>query len=195
MAYSSPREVMEEMSAVTPQYGGITYERLAHEGGLQWPCPTAEHPGTPVLHTESFTRGRGSFAAVEYRPAPDDATPERPFVLVTGRNLFNFHTNTMTGASAGLAELSPTGYVELCAHDAEQLGVCDGELVTLTSKHGTLTLPARTCAIRTPRRGTAFMPFHFAEAPANRLTGGPLDPESKIPGLKVTSVSIVKTGG
>ena len=195
MAYSSAREVMEEMSAVTPQYGGITYERLAREGGLQWPCPDAEHPGTPVLHAETFTRGRGSFAAVEYRPAPDDATLERPFVLVTGRTLWNFHTNTMTGASAGLAELSPTGYVELCPEDAEQLGVCDGELVTLTSQHGTLTLPARTCTIRTPRRGTAFMPFHFAEAPANRLTGGPLDPESKIPGLKVTSVSIVKADG
>jgi len=192
MRYGSPREVMEEMAAVTPQYGGITYARLAREGGLQWPCPTADHPGTPVLHTETFTRGRGSFAAIGYRPAPDDATPERPFVLTTGRNLWNFHTNTMTGASAGLAELSPTGYVELNAADAQRIGVCDGESVTLTSKHGTLTLPARVRAARAPRRGTAFMPFHFADAPANRITGGMLDPESKIPGLKVTSVSIVK---
>lgn len=194
MEYASAREIMEEMSAVTPQYGGITYERLAREGGLQWPCPSADHPGTPVLHTETFTRGRGSFAAVEYRPAPDDATVERPFVLVTGRNLWNFHTNTMTGASPGLAELSPAAYVELGPEDAEQIGVCDGELVTLTSKHGTLTVPVRLCGARTPRRGTVFMPFHFAGAPANRLTGGMLDPESKIPGLKVTSVSIVKGG-
>ena len=192
MEYGSASDVMEEMSVVTPQYGGITYERLEREGGLQWPCPTPEHPGTPVLHAETFTRGRGAFAAIPYRPAPDQATSERPFVLITGRTLWNFHTNTMTGASAGLCELSPTGYVELGAEDAAGIGVCDGDRVTVTSKHGTLTLPARVCATRPPRRGSAFMPFHFADAPANRLTGGPLDPESKIPGLKVTSVTIVR---
>ncbi len=191
MEYDSPSEIMDEMSAVTPQYGGISYRRLRESGGIQWPCPEDNHPGTPILHTERFTRGLGEFAAVTYRPPVDAPTLERPFVLTTGRHLWNFHTNTMTGASPGLAELNATGYVELHPGDALKLGVCDGEVVRIESRHGSVDVAARVCsAERTPRRGVVFMPFHFADAPANRLTGGALDPTSKIPDLKVTAVSV-----
>lgn len=188
----TPSDVMNEMSALTPQYGGISYRRLREEGSLQWPCPSDEHPGTPILHVGQFTRGRGVFAPVEYRPSPDEPTTDRPFVLTTGRHLFNFHSDSMIKTSAGLSELNPTGYVEMNPQDAGQLGVCDGERVILESRHGVVTAPVRVCGIGAPRRGTVFMPFHFADAPANRLTGGELDPISKIPGLKVTAVSIRK---
>lgn len=193
--YETPADVMDEMAAVTPQYGGISYRRLEAEGGLQWPCPDLKHPGTPILHTERFTRGRGVFAAVDYTPPADPATTERPFALNTGRHLWNFHTDTMTGASQGLSELNPHSYAEINPADAEALGVCDGDLVEITSAHGSVQTSARLCGDGSPRRGVVFMPFHFADAPANRLTGGELDPSSKIPGLKVTAVSVKRVKG
>ena len=190
--YESPAEIMDEMAAVTPQYGGISYRRLETEGGLQWPCPDLKHPGTPILHTETFTRGRGAFAAVDYTPPPELPTRERPFVLTTGRHLWNFHTNTMTGASQGLAELNPSGYLEMNPADADALGICEGDTVEIGSEHGCVRTTARVCGDASPKRGVVFMPFHFAEAPANALTGGQVDPSAKIPGLKVTAVSIAK---
>ncbi len=188
----SPADIMDEMAAVTPQYGGISYKRLEAEGALQWPCPDLKHPGTPILHADKFTRGKGAFAAVDYRPPFDPATAERPFVLGTGRHLWNFHTNTMTGASEGLSELNPHGYVELNAADAESLGICEGDTVEIESAHGSVRTTARVCGEGSPKRGVVFMPFHFADAPANRLTGVELDPSAKIPGLKVTAVSVRK---
>ena len=113
-------------------------------------------------------------------------------MLSTGRHLWNFHTNTMTGASEGLRELNPHAYVELNAVDAESLGICEGDTVEVTSAHGSVQTTARVCGENAPKRGVVFMPFHFAEAPANRLTGVELDPSAKIPGLKVTAVSVRK---
>lgn len=191
--HESPKDVMDEMAAVTPQYGGISYRRLEAEGGLQWPCPSDEHPGTPILHAESFTRGRGVFAAVDYTPAPERTDAERPLVLTTGRHLWNFHTNTMTQRSAGLSELNDRGYVDINAADAASLGIVDGDTVRVESKHGAVVTEAHVGRENAPRRGVVFMPFHFADAPANRLTSGnDLDPHSKIPGLKVTAVSVRK---
>lgn len=187
--YDSPSDVMNEMSAVTPQYGGVSYRRLEELGELRWPCPEADHPGTPILHTERFTRGLGEFAAVDYTPAPEQVSTERRFILTTGRHLHNFHTNTMTSRSAGLSELNSDSYAEINAADAAELGVCDGDRVEIESRHGRVETVARVRK-NTPKRGVVFMPFHFADAPANRLTGGGLDPYAKIPGLKVTAVSV-----
>ena len=185
----SPREVMVEMGAVTPQYGGITYRRLEAEGALRWPCPDAEHPGTPILYTDSFPRGRAAFAVSTDEPPAETPDAEFPLVMGTGRHLWNFHTNTMTGRSAGLAELNAEGYVEISAEDAGLLGVCEGERVRVTSRQGSCEALVRVAPGLAP--GVVFMPFHFAEAPANRLTSArPLDPGSKIPGLKTTPVRI-----
>ncbi|TLM80404.1 MAG: formate dehydrogenase subunit alpha, partial [Actinobacteria bacterium] len=173
-------EVMAEMAAITPQYGGVTYERLDAEGGLQWPCPSADHPGTPILHTESFTRGKGAFAAVDHAPAAEQPDEGMPFVLSTGRHLWNFHTNTMTGRAPGLAELNPTGYAEVSPEDAARLCVCEGEMLEITSRRGTVRAPARI--VEGTRPGVVFMPFHFADAPANALTTGEhLDPAARWP--------------
>ena len=188
--YDSAADVMFEMSAVTPQYGGVSYRRLEAEGEIRWPCPTADHPGTAILHAETFTRGLGAFATVDFEPAPDRATAERPFVMTTGRHLWNFHTNTMTDRSEGLCELNDHGYLELCASDAAALGICDGDRIEVTSKHGSVVTEARVLRRGGPKPGVVFMPFHFADAPANRITGSDLDPTAKIPSLKVTSVRI-----
>jgi predicted molibdopterin-dependent oxidoreductase YjgC len=184
---------MNEMSAVTPQYGGVSYRRLEAQGSLQWPCPEDDHPGTPVLHTERFTRGKGAFLAVDYTPAPEIADEDRPLVLTTGRHLWNFHTDTMTRRSIGLGSLNDRGYVDLHPADAERLGICDGDTVEVSSKHGSVTAKAHVGRESAPKRGVVFMPFHFADAPANRITSGSdLDPTAKIPGLKVTAVRVTK---
>jgi predicted molibdopterin-dependent oxidoreductase YjgC len=190
--YASPSEVMIEMSSVTPQYGGVSYRRLEAEGEIRWPCPDDDHPGTAILHVETFTRGLGEFAAVDYVPPAEQADKDRPLILTTGRHLWNFHTNTMTSRTAGLGELNDHGYVEMNPADAHELGICDGDTVEVTSAHGALTAQARVQRSSAPKRGVVFMPFHFAEAPANRLTGTHLDPTAKIPGLKVTAVSVRK---
>jgi len=192
--YENARDVMDEMVEVTPQYSGITYARLEAEGGLQWPCPDTDHPGTPILHAESFTRGLGQFAPVDYIPAPEQTSADRPLIMTTGRHLWNFHTNTMTGHSPGLAELNDHGYVEMHSADAERLGICDKDTVRVTSAHGIVEVEARVGHESSPRRGVVFMPFHFADAPANRLTGSALDPQAKIPGLKVTAVNVELIG-
>jgi len=187
--YDGPSDVMLEMSAVTPQYGGVSYRRLDTEGGLQWPCPTDDHPGTTILHTDGFARGKGAFAVVDHTPPAEPVDDAMPFVLTTGRNLWNFHTNTMTARSHGLSELSPAGYVEICEQDAERLGVSEGDSLEVTSPRATVMAPARITEGLRP--GVIFMPFHFADAPANALTSGAvLDPQSKIPGLKATAVSV-----
>ncbi len=188
--YDSPSGVMNEMSAVTPQYGGVSYRRLEREGGIQWPCPDDSHPGTPILHTERFTRGRGVFLAVDHVPAPDQPRPERPLILTTGRDLWNFHTNTMTSRSQGLSELADSAYLTMHPGDAAELGIDDCARVRVTSQHGSVDVVARTGGEHPTKRGVVYMPFHFADAPANRLTGGALDPQAKIPGLKVTSVRV-----
>ena len=192
--YASPSEVMIEMSSVTPQYGGVSYRRLEAEGEIRWPCPSDDHPGTAILHAETFTRGLGEFAPVDYVPPAEQADKNRPLILTTGRHLWNFHTNTMTSRTAGLAELNDHGYVEMNPADARELGICDGDTVEITSAHGAVSARARVERESAPKRGVVFMPFHFADAPANRLTGTHLDPTAKIPGLKVTAVRVHKAG-
>lgn len=192
--YDGPSDVMIEMGAVTPQYGGITYRRLREEGSLQWPCPDADHPGTPILHTTSFPRGKGAFAAIEYIPPAEETSAELMFMLGTGRHLWNFHSNTMTGHSEGLNALNPEGYLEISPEDAESLCVCEGDMLEISSPRATVTAPARITAGLRP--GVVFMPFHFAARPANALTtGAHRDPYSKIPALKTTPVSVRRVDG
>ena len=191
--HPTPAEVMQEMAEVTPQYGGIDYDRLDAEGGLQWPCPDESHPGTPILHTDRFTRGKGEFAVIEYAPPAEPTDEAMPFVMGTGRHLWNFHTNTMTGHSPGLDSLNPEGYVEISPEDAQRLGVCDGDALEIESRRGAVVAPARIAVGVKP--GVIFMPFHFADAPANALTSSKhLDPQAKIPGLKTTAVSVKRVG-
>ncbi len=185
--FSSPEEVFEEIRRVTPSYAGITYRRLGTRG-LQWPCPAEDHPGTPILHVESFPIGKGRFTPVEYRPPAEEPDEEYPFILTTGRILFQYHTGTMTRRSPSLAREADRPFAEINPEDARELGVRDGDRVTLASRRGSVEVEARV----TDRvgRGVVFMPFHFAEAAANALTIAALDPVSKIPELKVCAVKI-----
>ena len=187
--YSSPADVMVEIASLTPIYGGIIYERL-RETGLQWPCPSKDHPGTPYLHKGRFSRGKGSFAALEFKEPAELPDEDYPLILTTGRMYFHFHTGTMTRRTEILNREVLTGYVEINPVDTEKLGVADGELVLVQSRRGEINVKALVTK-RVPD-GVIFIPFHFAECAVNVLTNPALDPVAKIPEFKVAAVRIVK---
>ena len=189
MKYEGPEEIFNEMRTVTPSYGGMTYERLGLDG-LQWPCPTADHPGTQFLHQAQFTRGKGLFHAVEYLDPAEMPDEEYPYWLTTGRMFAHYHTGTMTRVSPHLDTEQKTGYVEINPEDAKTLGVNDGETVRLATRRGETEIPARISHKVVP--GLLFVPFHFAENPANILTNSAFDPIAKIPEYKVCAVKIEK---
>jgi formate dehydrogenase alpha subunit len=189
MKYESPAAIMEEIAALTPSYGGIRYDRL--EGlGLQWPCPSVDHPGTPYLHKDKFTRGKGKFHAVPYVPAPELPDTDYPFLLTTGRVLYHYHT-LITRKSKSLSEIYPEGVVEISPEDAARLGIQPANgLVEVASRRGKVNVKSRISDRLPP--GVVFMTFHFKEAAANLLTLDALDPVAKIPGYKVCAVKIRK---
>ncbi len=189
MQYGSPAEIMEEVSKVTPSYGGITFDRLDGDG-LLWPCPTAEHPGTKFLHQGKFSRGLGLFHAIEFKPPAEVVDAEFPFWLSTGRVHVHYHTGTMTRNSASLHREMPEGFLEINPKDAESLGVRTGDPVRVTSRRGQMV--ARVDLTSRVREGMVFMPFHFIESCANFLTNSANDPIAKIPEYKVCAVSLEK---
>ncbi len=191
-SYSDPSEIMDEIASLTPSYGGINYGRI-EEAGLQWPCPRPDHPGTPYLHKDGFTRGKGLFSVVSYRPSMELPDEEYPFILTTGRVLCHFHTGTMTRKVPGLNYLRNEELVEINPVDGRALGIEDGDLVEVASRRGTVRAKAKIT--EKSSEGVAFMTFHFAETPTNVLTNPALDPVAKIPEFKVCAVKLSKAGG
>jgi formate dehydrogenase alpha subunit len=189
MEYDSAEKIMEEIATVTPSYGGITYERIAYEG-IHWPAPTPEHPGTPVLHRDQFTKGKGTFHAIDYIPPAESADADYPMNLTTGRLLYHYHTGTMTMKSDGLNEIAPECFVEISPQDARKYAVQDGDAVDIASRRGTIRAVIKISKMAVS--GTVFIPFHYAVAAANRLTNAALDPISGIPEYKVCAVKLSK---
>ena len=189
--FTHPSEIMEEIASLTPSYGGISYERL-EKGGLQWPCPTEEHPGTPILHTKQFTRGKGKFIPLEYKPSKELPDDDYPLILTTERSLYHFHTGTLTRKVRGLNILRGEELVEINPRDASALGIADGDMVKVTSRRGQVVAKAKVTEVSPV--GVISMTFHFAESPTNVLTNPALDPVAKIPELKVCAVRVEKNG-
>ncbi len=188
--FEHPSQIMDEIASLTPSYGGISYNRL-EEGGLQWPCPTQEHPGTPILHTKQFTRGKGRFIPLEYKPPVELPDDEYPLILTTGRSLYHFHTGTLTRKVKGLNILRGEELVEINPGDASALGIADGETVKVVSRRGEVIAKARVTEVSPV--GVVFMTFHFAESPTNLLTNPALDPVAKIPEFKVCAVRVERS--
>ena len=189
MDYPDSEAIFNEMTRVTPSYAGLSYARLEKEG-LHWPCPTPEHPGTPILHTQQFTRGRGLFHAIEWIPPNEQTDDQYPMYLTTGRVLYQYHTGTMTMKTGGLNFKAPEAFVEISAGDAARYQLADGDRVKVSSRRGEIVARAKVSAKAVD--GTIFIPFHFAQAAANRLTNAVLDPISGIPEYKVCAVRIDK---
>lgn len=189
MKFESASAITDEIASISPIYGGISFERI-DELGLQWPCPDKDHPGTKFLHKEGFSRGKGKFHAVEFKPAAEGVSKDFPFLLSTGRQLYQFHTGTMTRKSAAIDQKSPVGYVEINTDDARELGIADGGQVEVSSKRGKVVAAAKVTGGIC--KGWLFMPFHFWECPANMLTNDALDPVAKIPEFKVCAAAVRK---
>jgi formate dehydrogenase major subunit/formate dehydrogenase alpha subunit len=191
MVYWGPAEVMDEIARLTPIYGGVNFGRLDGEG-LQWPCPSRDHPGTPILHVSGFPRGRGRFHAVDHLPPDERPDAEFPMILTTGRILHQYHSRTMTGRSPGLDALRPEPEVEVHPQDAERLGIRTGERVRVISRRGAVEVPANVTDRVAP--GLVFLSFHYATGAANLLTNPAVDPVARIPELKVCAIRLEVPG-
>ena len=187
--YRHPSEIFDEMASLWPNVGGMSYARL-EGGGLQWPCPSPEHPGTRYLYGESFPRGKGRFVPVaQTATAAELPDPDYPFLLNTGRLLYHWHGGTMTRRVQGLLELAPRLEVAVHPSDARRLGVGDGAALRVVSRRGELTAYARLTEAVRP--GAVFVPFvKLSDSAANFLTNAAFDPSTKIPEYKVCAVRL-----
>ncbi len=167
----SAKGVMDEIRSLVPLYGGMDYGRLddpansAHRAGLQWPCPAAEHPGTPILYEKDFPRGKGKLIPVEYEESAEE--PDYPWVLITGPSLF--HSGSLSTMSPDLSRLRGESYVEISPLDAQKLGLADQQDVTLKSKYGKVAVKAVQSSKVAP--GVLFIPYHFRKGRGQQLTG------------------------
>jgi formate dehydrogenase major subunit len=188
------KDVWDDMRAVTPSMFGATYEKMERPESVIWPCPTIEHPGTPILHREKFATadGKGNLFGLEYRPPAEVADAEYPYTLMTGRLVFHYHTRTQTDRCEDLHREVPRSYAQINIEDGKRLNIKDGELVKLRSRRGETETIARLTEDVAP--GVVYMTMHFAEG-ANNLTNTALDPLSKMPELKHCAISIEKIGG
>jgi formate dehydrogenase major subunit len=189
--YSSAGEIFEEIRGCVPQYKGITYERLKQNvGGIHWPCPSEDHPGTPTMFLQKFSTadGLGYFQAVEFKPPAELPDEEYPYVLTTGRSVFHYHTGAMTRRTPKLINEVPRGFVEVNPEDASKAGVKNKDVVTLKTRRGSIEAEARVTDEVPP--GLLFVPFHFPNSCANVLTISVLDPSAKCAETKVCAVKM-----
>jgi len=188
MNYTSPADIMKEINALSPSYGGITYERLSKNTGLQWPCPNVEHPGTAFLHKDKFSKGQGTFMPCEFKPPAEMPDEEYDFMLTTGRIYYHFHTGTMTRRVSILEREAPEALLEINPDDAKKLGIRNKDKVEVSSRRGSVQLKAEVTE-RVPQK-VVFSTFHFNEACINLLTNSAFDPIAKIPEYKGCAVKI-----
>ena len=182
------KTVMSEINQMVPAYRGITQERALQKGGIPWPCPSSDHPGTPILHIDKFARGKGLFVPVEYKAPVEIVSKEFPFVLNTGRIAVHFNTGTMTHRSAALEDRFPVLKVDIHPSDAGKLNIVNNEIITISTIRGDVR--AQVNFTKTVAPGEVFIPFHFAGV--NNLTVDALDKQAKIPGFKVAACQIKK---
>ena len=186
MNYRDPSAIMDEITQLTPSMAGVSYERLEHEE-LQWPVPERGHPGTSVLHTDQFPRGRAKFAPVEYLPPGEEPDSEYPFILVTGRVLQHYNAGTMTRRTR-LVEVVDHDYLEIHPEDAQACHLSDGDQAKVSSRRGTIGMTVHLS--ERVNRGTVFTTFHFPETRINSLLSSSSDLLTRCPEYKMLTVRI-----
>lgn len=188
--FGSAREIWDEIRQVWPAVRGMTWERL-EENGLQWPCPAEDHPGTAILHRESFPLGeRASVREIEYRASRETVSEDYPMRLITGRTLYHFNAGTMTGRSANHL-LEADDLLDVAAEDAERLNLSEAEPVVVESRHGAASLRVRISDAVRP--GELFCTFHAPDLAVNAITGPGRDLWTNAPEYKVTAVRLRKS--
>lgn len=190
----SPSEIFDEVASLVPIISGMSYERLEKEGGLQWPCPTPDHPGTPYLHKDDMESGLpGFFAPVDHIPPAEEPDDEFPLILTTGRRRSTYHTGTQTSRASGFELLVPHEWAEISPVDAEALDISDGEKVRVSSRRGAVEVHAKVTD-KSPR-GAIFMSFAFPELTmTNVLTNDAYDFITETPEFKACAVRVEKLG-
>ncbi|MBI1374742.1 MAG: formate dehydrogenase subunit alpha [Phycisphaera sp.] len=189
--YTSPADVMAEIARVAPaKFGGVSYDRLTPDG-LQWPCPTPDHPGTATVHADGFLRGKGLLVSIPFVPSPEHDQNGFPLLLITGRVLQHYNVGTMTRRTPN-RDLVDMDYLELAAHDAARFEIEPGDTAEIHSRWGRTEAPVRITDRIVP--GTAFLSFHFPESHANCLVGPQVDPQSRCPEYKVTAIRVRRAG-
>jgi formate dehydrogenase major subunit/formate dehydrogenase alpha subunit len=191
--YARAPQVMDEINRLTPSYAGVTYERLDNGADLQWPVPSREHPGTPILHVSQFSRGLGRFAGVDHVPPAELPDEEYPLMLTTGRVIYHWHGGEMTHRARNLEAMYPEALVEINPKDAQRANIKEGTLMKVASRRGEIVAKAQVTDRVEP--GLIFTTFHFAESAANFLTNPALDPQAKIPEYKVCAVKVGPVDG
>ena len=192
---TDPEDVFAELCQASrggpADYAGMSYARIAASDGLFWPCPTADHPGTPRMFTDRFATcdGRARFIAVQHRAQAEPVDEHYPLHLTTGRILQHYQSGAQTRRVPALRDAAPEPFVEMHPDVADQLGLSDGELVDVVSRRGRAAAAARVTD--DVRADTVFMPFHWGGlGSANRVTNPALDPMSKMPEFKVCAVRL-----
>ena len=196
MGYPQPRltasEIMDEIASVTPSFAGISFERLDNGETLQWPCKDKTSSGTPIMHVGHPVRGKALFYPAEFKPSNELPDEEYPFILTTGRILYQYNAAAMTSRSEGLKMIAGEGFIEINYKDAQALGISNGERINVISRRGKIQATARVG--RKVSQGETWMPFHFPDSPVNTLTNAALDDFARIPEYKVCAVNISKIG-
>jgi formate dehydrogenase alpha subunit len=189
--YHTPTQIMDEIAAVAPSYAGVSHQRLLNGERLQWPVKSRDLPGTPILHTIEFTRGKGVFAVTSHQPAVELPDAQYPFLLNTGRVLYHWHGGEITRRARGLMEVYPHSLVEINPEDAAKLAITEEQQpVKIVSRRGEMKAYA-WITDRVPV-GMIYANFHFPESPTNALTINALDPVAKIPEYKICAVKVEK---
>lgn len=189
MSYGHPSEIMDEIASLAPMFAGVKFDRL-DDGGLQWPIPSLDHPGTETLHAESFSCGLGRFNAVQHKYPAEQTDTEYPLILTTGRRREHYNCGSMTRRSKGIMWVWPEEAIEISPADARELEIEDGETVVVSSRRGSVKTKARVTDKSS--RGMAFMSFHYQDVLTNLLTNAALDPQAKTPEYKACAVKIEK---
>jgi formate dehydrogenase major subunit len=189
MNYNHPSEIMDEIAALTPTFSGITYQRLAAEGSIQWPCTKEQPSGTPTMHVDSFVRGKGFFAVTEYVATDEKVNKRFPFLLTTGRILSQYNVGAQTRRTAN-TDWHDRDLLEVHPHDAEDRGIVDGDLVQVKSRAGDTVLTA--CVTARVQPGVLYTTFHHPDSGANVVTTDNSDWATNCPEYKVTAVQISK---
>ena len=190
----TPAEIMDEIASVTPSFAGISHARLDSEEvngqGLQWPCTSKDHPGTPILHVGKFARGLGYFRPAAYVPSMEQPDDEYPLIMMTGRILEHYNACAMTGRTEEINEIAGSSFIEINKEDADKLGIETGEMVQITSRRGTIQARAEVAYKTNP--GECWMPFNFLEGNPNWLCSDALDSISRTPEYKVCAIKVEK---
>lgn len=190
MAYTHPSEIMQEIAALTPSFGSVSYEQLDALGSIQWPC-NADTPaaGTPTMHAQGFVRGKGRFYITQYIPSDEKVTPLYPLLLTTGRVLTQYNVGAQTRRTSNNV-WHPSDRLEIHPEDAAERGIAEGDSVCIRSRAGETTLPAHLSHRMQP--GVVYTTFHFPDSGANVITTDSSDWATNCPEYKVTAVQVSK---